>query len=400
MIRFEYKARSKDNKKLNGLVDAIDQKQALKILRSRGLLVVGFKEKKSGLIAEITSNFQKVKAQDILDFTRELSTMITAGLSLTESMNVLLRQSSAPMQKILRQIIKDIEGGSSLYNAMSKFPKHFSAMYLALIKSGESAGVLDKILMRLSETLEQQKEFQSKIKGALIYPAIVVVGMLAVSVIMLVFVIPKITDMFLEFDLTLPMATRILMFVSDVLSRFWYIILIVLTAGFIFLRQWYKTDYGRLNIDELLIKMPIIGSLNEKSMFTEMTRTLSLLINGGVSIIEALNIVADVMNNKVYSDATKVIALDVEKGAQLGASFNRYAFFPPILSQMMAVGEETGKLDEVLMKVSRHFEMESEFAVKGLTSAIEPIMIILLGAGVGFLVVAVIMPIYKLTSSF
>jgi len=304
------------------------------------------------------------------------------------------------MKKVIVEIVKDVEGGSSMHKALSKYPKYFSKMYLALIKSGETAGVLDKILLRLSETMEKQKEFQSKIKGALIYPVIVVVGMIMVSFIMMVFVIPKLMDMFLEFDLELPLATRILMFISNFMADYWYLIIAAIVGLVFFLKQWRKTEAGRLNIDEFLLRLPIFGALNEKVMLTEMTRTLSLLTTGGVSIIDSLNIVADISNNKVYEDIIKDVAKEVEKGSPLGISISKYPVFPPIVSQMMSVGEETGKLDEVLMKVSKHFEMESEFAIKGLTSAIEPLMIILLGFGVAFLVIAVIMPIYKLTSSF
>lgn len=400
MIRYIYKARDENNRKISGMVDAIDQRQALKILRSRHFLVVYLQVKKTSFLAELKSTLQKVKKDDILTFTRSLSTMITAGLNLAEALNIIYQQSSLSLQKVISQISKEVEGGNSLYTALSHYPRLFSPMYLALIRSGESAGVLDKIMMRLAETLEKQKEFQAKVKGALIYPMIVVVGMIAVSIIMIIFVIPKITSMFVEFNLQLPMATRILMFISSAMTDYWYLLTALGFAIFIFTKKWYQTEIGRINIDDLLIRIPIIGMLNEKVMLTEMTRTLSLLVAGGVSIIDSLNIVSEVAANKVYEITIKKIAKEVEKGGSLAATFNKTEVFPPILSQMISVGEETGKLDEVLLKVSKHFEMEAEYAIKGLTSAIEPLMIILLGAGVGFLVIAIIMPIYQLTSSF
>jgi type IV pilus assembly protein PilC len=400
MIRFEYKARDKENKKITGLVDAADEKQALRILRSRSLLVIDLYPKTSGLFGSFKASFQKVRFKDVVNFTRQFSTMITAGLSLTEALNIISDQSNPAFQKVLKQVVNDIEGGSTLHEALSKYPKIFGKMYLALIKSGESAGVLDKILMRLADTLEKQKEFRGKMKGALIYPAIVVVGMIIVVFVMMVFVIPKITNMFLEFDLELPFATKVMISASNFTSRFWFIILGFGFFAFIFFKKWRETDSGKASIDQLLLNLPVIGFLNEQILLTEMTRTLSLLVAGGVSIIESLNIVADVTANKIYEDAIKTVAKDVEKGVSIGAAIGKYPFFPPIIAQMMGIGEETGKLDDVLMKVSRHFEMESDFAVKGLTSSIEPLMIILLAFGVGFLVFAVLMPIYKLTSSF
>ena len=399
MIRYSYKARDKENKKVSGLVDAIDEAQALKTLRSRDLLVVGLKEKSGGMVTELRGMFQMVRKQDVLNFTRALSTMITAGLPLTEALHLTSKQSSPAMIKIIKQIVKEIEGGSSLYTAMGKHPKIFPKMYLALIKSGESAGVLDKILNRLANTLEKQKEFSSKIKGAMIYPIIVVIGMVVVAFVMVTFVIPQITDMFLEFNLDLPITTRILMAVSGFMASSWWLILILIAFLAFMFKRWYATSGGRFVIDDFLLKIPIYGAMYEKVALTEMTRTLSMLVAGGVSIIDSLNIVAEVTANEIYVQAIKTVAKEVEKGAPLGASMGKYPFFPPIIPQMMSIGEETGKLDEVLMKVSRHFELESEFAVKGLTSAIEPLMIILLGFGVGFLVVAVIMPIYQLTST-
>lgn len=400
MIRFEYKARTKDNKKLTGLVDASDDKQAIRILRSRGLLVIDLYPTRGGLFDSFKAAFQRVKFQDVVNFTRQFSTMITAGLSLSESLNIISQQSNPAFQKVLKQITSDIEGGSNLYEAMGKYPKQFSKMYLALIKSGESAGVLDKILLRLADTLEKQKEFKSKIKGALIYPAIVVVGMVVVAFVMMVFVLPQITNMFLDFDLELPMATRILIGTSNFMAKFWYLIIIFAVFAFVFFKKWRETESGALSLDELMLKLPVIGFLNQQILLTEMTRTLSLLVAGGVSIIESLNIVAEVTGNKVYEIAIKEVAHTVEKGGSIGTAMAKYPFFPPIISQMMGIGEETGKLDDVLMKVSHHFEMESDFAVKGLTSSIEPLMIILLAFGVGFLVFAILMPIYKLTSSF
>jgi type II secretory pathway component PulF len=302
---------------------------------------------------------------------------------------------------VVAQILVDVEGGESLSVSMSRHPKVFSPTYIALIKSGEVGGVIDEVLARLADDLEKQQEFKGKVKGALIYPAIIVIGMIAVAFVMMIFVIPRLTSLYGDFNAQLPTATRILIGISNFALKFWPFLLILLGGGIWGLSAFRKTPVGKRRTDEIILKLPIIGELQRQVILAELTRTLSLMVGAGVSILEALNITAGVVGNAVISEALKDAARQVEKGFPIAYSFSRHPeAFPFILSQMVAVGEETGKMEEVLGKVGHVFEVESDQQVKALTSAVEPLVMILLGVGVGFLVIAIILPIYNLTSQF
>ncbi|EKD62948.1 MAG: hypothetical protein ACD_52C00005G0001, partial [uncultured bacterium] len=266
--------------------------------------------------------------------------------------------------------------------------------------AGETGGVLDKVLMRLSDNLEKTQEFKGKVKSALIYPIIIVIGMLVVSAIMIIFVIPKMTDLYSQFDAELPFMTRLLIGISAVSQKFWPLVIVSIFFGILLIRTYAKTKSGKLLIDSLLLKIPIIGPLNRQVVLTELTSTLSLMAGSGVAILDGLKITRDVVKNSLIAQAMDDISLNVAKGFPIAYSFAKHAeAFPFILPQMISVGEETGKMDEVLAKVSHVFETESEQKLKSLTAAIEPIIMIFLGIGVGFLVISVILPIYNLTTS-
>jgi len=298
-------------------------------------------------------------------------------------------------------ILADVEGGESLSSALSKHNKIFSPTFIALIKSGEVGGVMDEVLARLADNMEKQQEFKGKVRGALIYPIIIVIGMCAVALIMMIFVIPRLTTLYEDFNAELPLPTRILIGISTFLIKFWPLILILVFFGVYGFLLYRKSTNGRRKTDQLIFKIPIFGDLQKQIILTNITRTLSMMIGAGVSILDALSITAEVVDNVIISGALKDAAKQVEKGFPIAFSFARHPdAFPYILSQMIAVGEETGKMEEILKKISRVFEVESDEKVKGLTSAIEPLIMILLGLGVGFLVIAVILPIYNLTSNF
>jgi type IV pilus assembly protein PilC len=327
--------------------------------------------------------------------------MVNAGLPITEALVILRSQAKGSMQKMAAQVLADVEGGESLSVALSRHPKVFSPTYIALVKSGEVGGVMDEVLVRLADNLEKQQEFRGRVKGALIYPAIIIVGMIIVGFIMMIFVIPRLTSLYSEFNAELPTPTKILIGLSNFVIHFWPLFLILFGAGFYGFSLYRKTPQGRRKTDELIFKIPIFGDLQRQIILTELTQTLSLMVGAGVSILEGLNITAGVVGNRVIADALRDTAKQVEKGFPVAFSFAKHPeAFPFILSQMVAVGEETGKMDEVLTKVSHIFEIESDQKVKALTAAIEPIVMVVLGLGVGFLVIAIILPIYNLTSQF
>lgn len=402
MTLFNYRAKEKDGKERTGIVEASDPNQAVKILRERGLIVVSIKATNTGFsVDKIFSSLSKINPAEISNFTRQLSTMITAGLPLTEALTILKAQTkNKQFDMILESVLHDIESGGSFAESLQKHPKTFTKIYISLVRAGESSGLLDTILARLAENLEKEREFKAKTRGAMIYPVIVVIAITIVMFIMMIFVIPRLTGMYTEMGVELPGPTKFLINTSNFFVNFWWLMIMGgVIVGFSY-KQYIKTDIGRKNIDNIKYRIPVFGKIRRESALTEFARTLGLLVGAGIPIIEALNIVSDSVGDKVYFDAIRKAAKDVEHGAPLSVPIANDTNFPPILSQMIKVGEETGKLDEVLMKISRYFESEAENLIKNLTTALEPFILIFLGIGVAFLVLSIILPIYKLTSSF
>ena len=399
MERFQYRAKSKEGKLVKGKVEARDIKQAAAVLRERDLVVVDLRAVGRQIKIDFLSNFfHRVKFVDVVNVTRQLSTMIAAGLPLTDALSLLEAEVSPNMQAIVSEVLRDVEGGKPLGDAFEKHPKVFNTVYVSLVRAGEAAGKLDEMLLRLADNLEKEREFRSKTQGALIYPIIVMIGMVIVTLIMMFFVVPQMTAIYEDFDAELPLATRMLVWFSKFLLSSWYFGIIgFFVFGWAF-RAWHSTPIGRRTMDLIIFRIPIYGNLRKEILLAEMCRTLGLLISAGVSIVDGLSIVADTMQNIVYADSIRETAKRVEKGIGVAAVFSTFEHFPPILPQMIAVGEETGKVDEVLLKLAVYFETESEHLVKGLTTAIEPLIMVFLGIGVGFLVIAIIMPIYNLTS--
>ncbi len=399
MRRFNFKARSASGEIINGEVEALNPEHAAKLIKAQGYIVISIKPKMEIPIGFIRKIRDRVGFGDLTTFTRQLATMISAGLPITEALLILRTQTRGMMSKIVAEILSDVEGGQSLSSSMSKHPEIFSKTYISLIKSGEVGGVLDNVLLRLADNLEKQQEFRNKVKSSLIYPAIIVVGMIIVAFVMIVFVIPRLTVIYEQFDVDLPFTTKIIISFSKFISNFWPLLILLLAVLAWGLNLYRKTEEGEKKIDELIFKIPLIGGLQRQIILTEVARNLSLMIGSGVSIIEALEVTSQVVKNHIISESLLDSKKMVEKGFPLAYAFSRHPdAFPFILSQMAAVGEETGKMDEVLAKVSHVFEVESDQKLKALASTIEPAILIFLGVGVGFLVVSIVLPIYNLTS--
>lgn len=399
MKKFNYRAKDEKGKTIKGVVEAKNETQAVKLLRARKLLVVSMKPQKDGLFPRVKL-IRRVGMDDKVNFTRQLSTMVTAGLPLTEALSILEIQANPSMSRVVAEVLTLVEGGGSLADAMEKHPEVFDPVYVALVRAGEAAGILDNVLDRLAQNLEKQRDFQSKVKGAMIYPAIIVTAMTVVGFIMIIFVIPRLTVLYEEFEAELPMTTKILLAVSKFISSFWWLAISLLAGGLYALRLLIRYPAFKKKYDQFYFRIPILGNLRRQIMFTEFSRTLGLLVGSGILVVDALNIVKNSMGSPIYEDALSQVTKQVEKGFPLAVALAQTEVFPPLLPQMIAVGEETGKIDEVLGKISTYFEQEAATLVKGLTTAIEPLIMIVLGIGVGFLIIAVIMPIYNLTSQF
>lgn len=404
MPLFKYIAKDSTGKELRGVVEAVTDKEALQLLRRRRLFIVSLKSSTKRAFSLSLLNKKgrgRIRFSEIVNFTRQISTMVVAGLSLPDSLLILSKQTTnTSLARVLGEIERSVVSGGNLTSALSNYPDIFSPIYLALIRAGEASGTLDKVLTRLALTLESQREFRAKVRGAMIYPLIIFLGMILVVIIMMTVVIPKLTSMYEEFGLDLPLTTQILITISRFMVTWWWAFLILLIMGTVLFLKWKRTPVGKLAIDSAILKIPIFGDLIKKVMLVEFTRTFSMLTASGIHVLESLKMLKQALNNVLFQNSLEDIAIKVEKGFTLGDTFSAKEIFPPIVPQMIRVGEETGKLDETLMKLSEYFESESEHMVKGLTTAIEPVIMIFLGAGVGFIVLSVITPIYNLTSSF
>lgn len=398
MLRFRFKAKSQDGSLRKGIVEAQSEATAITVLREQKLVIIELHELSSG--KSFFSGSQKVKFDDVVNFTRQLSTMIGAGLPLTDALSILQVQVPPALQSKIADVLRSIEGGSTFANALAHHTDTFSRVYISLVRAGEAAGVLDTILMRLADTLEKQREFREKTKGALIYPVIVLIGMLLVSAVMMIFVLPKLTVMYQDFNVELPFITQVLITVSTFMSRSWYVMAALIAGGVFVFNKWRKTKMGAYQFDVMLLKLPVFGKIKSMVLMAEFSRTLALLASAGVSLVESLEIVTEVADSEVMRKALQEVTKDVEKGNPLATSLAKHPVFPMIVSQMTSVGEQTGKLDEILNRVAGYFENESEHAIKNLSTAMEPIIMVVLGVGVGFLIVAIVVPIYNLTSAF
>lgn len=401
MEQYRYTAKDSQGQSRVGIIEAVDVKQASSLLHEMGLVVIKIVPKGTSIgIGTLIGRFRGASIGSVANFTRQLATMINAGLSLIDALVILEKQlDDSSIKQSINEITKDIQSGSSFATALSKHARIFPPSYISMIKAGEASGTLDQVLTRLADNLEKQREFESKVKGAFIYPIIVVIAMLLVSVIVLIFVIPRISVLYTDLKVGLPLPTRILLALSDFLRTFWWALILVPPAAFYGLRFFRKTPEGKIVIDHILLKLPVFGRLNEYTSFTELTRTLGSLVGSGVPILDALRIAGDVAGSAVHQQAIKEASYLVEKGGQLSTAISQQESFPPIIPQMIAVGEETGKLDEVLSKLSHYFEVEVEQQVKNLTAALEPLIMIVLGIGVALLVISIILPIYKITSA-
>lgn len=403
MTRFIYKAKDWNGKIVKGVLDMHDKDEVLDSIKSNGLVPLLIAQETQGPLNEIYRNIVgRVGLKQVSSFTRQLSTMMNSGLALTDALSLLKNQLDRNnlMYEIIDTALNTVQGGRSLGEALEKYKKVFGEAYIASINAGEEGGVLEEVLAKLADNLEREDEFSSKVKGAMIYPVIVVVGMIIVVIIMMVFVIPKLLGLYSDFGADLPMATQVLMSVSNFFQKFWFLIPVFVFGFATFIKISSQNEKLRLTVDTYKFRIPIYGELTKKNILANTMRTMSMLLSAGIALVEALRIVAKVADNELYNLAYLKIAERVQKGFSIANSFEETEIFPPIVNQMVATGEATGKLDEVLMRVSDYFATEAEQSVKSLTSAIEPLIMIVLGVGVAFLVVAVMMPIYNLTSQF
>lgn len=402
-MQFEYHIIDRKHKRNRGSIEANSLTEARNILKEKEAFIIYLKQKQD--LWQQWQGLNKKKAgrlsfNSLVDFTRQMGIMINAGLSLVDALSIISEQTKDLNQKIVVSRISDyIKSGSSLSIALADMPDSFPNYYISLIKAGESSGKLDDVFLRLAENLEKSREFRGKVSNALIYPLIIVIGIVVVAFIMMTFVMPQLLEMYKSFDVDLPASTQLIISLSNFMAKYWPIIVLAVFAASVLMRMILKKPQYRKILDMYLIKIPVFGGIMQKSILVETTRTLSILIKSGVPLLESLTIVKRTTNNLMYREALEDIYLDVEKGRALGESLANTGLFPSIFVQMTSVGERTGKLDDTLMRLSKYFQLESELAIKTATTLIEPAILVILGLGVGFLITSILTPIYNLTSS-
>lgn len=398
---FSYVARDLQGVDHKGTIETADQRQVARLLSKRHLIVISVRQTNKSGENFLDQYINRVSFNDLVIATRQLATMIEAGLVLSEALDILVdQQGGKKFKEILSDVSRDVKSGMEFASALRKHPNVFPPLYANLVEAGESSGKLDTTLKQMATNLEKSREFKSRVRGAFIYPVMVIIMMFIVMLIMVFFVIPKLTSLYSQSNIDLPLPTKILIFVSNFMINFWWVVLILFIGGAFIFKKWVATSSGRYMFDSFILKVPILGKIIQGTTLTEFTRTFGLLTTAGIPLLNALNIVANVIGNSVYRRALQETFKGVERGLSFSAQIETTGVFPKIIPQMYRVGEETGKVDEVSFKMAEYFEQESDHLVKNLTVVIEPVILVVLGIGVAFLVMSIILPIYKLTTSF
>lgn len=405
MALFRYRAKNNNGQIKEGIIEADSEDMAVEMMAEKDLIVISLKEKKEANIKlekfSSLSFLNQVKPKDLVIFSRQLSVMISATIPIVQALRTLIAQTeNVTLKIIISQVADEVEGGAKLSVALGAHPKIFNNFYINLIKSGETAGQLDEVLNYLADQQEKDYDLRSRIKGAMIYPAFIFCGLIVVGAIMMIFVVPKITDMIKETGGELPISTKILIGTSEFLVSWWWILAIIIIGLVVAIKYYIKSVAGRRQWDLMKIKWPVFGNLFRKIYLVRFTRSLSTLVKGGVSLTQSLEIVAGVINNVIFYDLIMRTAKEVESGNSIATVFLQSRNVPPMLSQMMVIGEKTGKLEEILAKLSDFYTREVNNLVRNLTTLMEPIVMILMGIAVGILVAAIILPMYNMASNF
>jgi type IV pilus assembly protein PilC len=394
---YTYKVRDRKGSLITGEIVGESPDLVLSKLRDMKYIPLEVKAKSSGLQREFSFRPGRVKLKDLAVFSRQFATMINSGLPLLRTLSILEDQTESPnLKKVVAEMRLDVEKGSSLSSSLAKHPKAFSRLYVAMCRAGETSGTLDGVLLRLADTIENEVALRQKIKSAMTYPVVVMILVTIILAAMLLFVVPTFKDLYSDLGGTLPLPTRLLLAVSEAFQKF-FLIFVAIGVGLAFaFRRWKAGDTGRLTWDRLKLRMPIFGTLFHKAALSRFSRTLSVLSKSGVPILQSLDIVAETVNNEVIARAVRDIQDGVKEGEGLAATLSQHDVFPPMVVQMIAVGEETGALDTMLGKIADFYDDEVSAAVESLTSLIEPVMIAVVGGAVGTIVVCLYMPLFNI----
>ena len=393
---FDYKVRDKTGALVTGQLVGDNEAIVMTRLRQMGLTPIRVKQASTGLKMEIHLRPGRIKLKQIAVFCRQFATMVNSGLPILRALSILTDQTeSKELAKVLFAVRAGVENGSSLSAAMAEHPKAFNALFISMVKAGETGGVLDEVLLSLADQIEREVELRRQIKSAMTYPIVVVALVTLILAAMLLFVVPQFETIYSSLGGTLPLPTRMLLSVSRAVRSYWYVVLLgAVVASFLF-RRYKKTEAGRARVDAVKIKIPIFGPLFHKVALARFASTLGMLLRSGVPILQALDNVNETVNNRVIGDAVDDVKTSVREGESIAKPLGRHKAFPPMVVQMMAVGEETGAVDTMLDKVAEFYNSEVTATVEAMTSLIEPLLIAVIGAAVGAAVIALYMPMFS-----
>lgn len=400
MAQFTYKAKDTTGQLVTGTLEADSHANVISRLQSMGYFPVSVQDSKAAAAAagKASQGRQKrVSINDMATFNRQLADLLSSGIPLVKALSVLQNQTANPtLQGIIQQVTQDVSGGDSLAGAMSRHPKVFNKLFVAMVKAGEAGGLLDQVLQRLADFAESEAETRSKVKSALAYPVVMVAAGTGAVVVLMTVVMPKIMKIYEDLDQELPATTVFLIRLSGFLQSYWYVVVAALAiAGVVFWRTIHTKD-GKRALDGFIIQIPVLGPMIVKKEIANFARTLGSLLHNGVSILPALDITHGVLNNQIVADEVATIPENVTQGEGVAGPLRKSKVFPPVVVNMMAIGEETGRLDSVLTKVARSYDTEVDRAMKTLTSLLEPLIILFMGLVVGFIVISMLLPIFSI----
>ena len=404
MALYTWSGYDEKGKASSGMMDAVSIREAKLKLRSQGMFVSTITEEAHGLASpfkniSLRGLLDRVGMEDLTVTTRQLSTLIGASIPLVDALSALYEQTDAPaMKKTIAQVRDSVNEGLSFGDALAQHKRVFPDLYVNMVRSGEASGALDVVLLRLAEFMEGQHRLRAKIGAAMVYPAVLLMISLVVLMYLLTAVVPKVVGMFESMKQTLPLPTRILIAISSFLSWTWWMIIIGIVLAALFIVKWRKTDQGALKFDRFRLRFPVYGTIYKKVSVARFARTLGTLLSSGVPIIESLRIVKTVVQNKIMEIAIENSMTEIMDGSSLAAPLKKSGVFPPILVHMVSVGEKSGSLEEMLMKAAESYEGDVETTVAGLTSVIEPLMIVIMGTLVGFVVLSILLPMLEMST--
>ena len=397
---FSYRARNRTGALVTGNVEAANKAAAEINIDKMGLIPLFVKPAKIAIeFPDINLLFQTIAPQDTILFSRQLATLFTAGIPLTKALFTLeIQLSNKKLTNIIKIVREDVEGGATFAQALKKHPHVFDETYYSMVEAGEAGGILDDILERLAAMKERIQEINSKVKSATLYPKIVVAAILIAVIILMTFVVPKFSRLYSNFNVPLPLPTRILIAMSNFFSSYWYLTAIAAILPIVIFKWWTKTDAGHYNWDKWKLNIPIFGPFSQKATMSRFARVFGSLYKSGLPILQSLDIVSRVTDNRLISRAVKDIETDIRSGKSLSELMEQSHLFPPMVVQMVRVGEETGALDEMLEKVAQYYDQEVDYTVRNLTTSLEPILLTVIFGMVLFLALAIFLPMWDIVS--